>query len=104
MVEDFRLIKLNEELHDPTSYHAFEEISPRDHPKNSRFAINFLLFIGLSGLTLDVRKFLKKKKADRKRDDWGRRLHDSEKEEDDRSRRHEEETEGKRRQHGDEED
>lgn len=31
---------------------AFEGLFPRDHPKNSRFAINFFSLIGLGGLTL----------------------------------------------------
>src|SRR5690606_23393641 len=36
LCEHLGLIKLDEKLHDPTLYHAFEGLFPRDHPKNSR--------------------------------------------------------------------
>jgi hypothetical protein len=32
---------------------------PRDHPKNTRFSINFFTSIGLGGLTEALRAFLK---------------------------------------------
>ncbi|KAI1714836.1 MA3 domain-containing protein [Ditylenchus destructor] len=61
LVEIMSLVKVYERTVDPTLQTAFEGIFPRDHPKNSRFAINFFSLIGLGGLTLDLREFLNKK-------------------------------------------
>lgn len=45
------LPKLNIRLNDPTLSSFYEGLFPRDHPKNTRFAINFFTSIGLGGLT-----------------------------------------------------
>lgn len=45
------LQKLNQRLQDPTLTSHFEGVFPRDHPKNTRFSINFFTSIGLGGLT-----------------------------------------------------
>lgn len=39
----------------------FEGILPRDHPKNTRFAINFFTLCGLGGLTVILREHYEKK-------------------------------------------
>jgi hypothetical protein len=38
-------------LNDPTMQGSFESIFPKDHPKNTRFSINFFTSIGLGGIT-----------------------------------------------------
>ena len=53
------LPKLNERFSDPTMQGAFSNLFPRDTPKNTRFAINFLTAIGCGGLTDDLRDHLK---------------------------------------------
>jgi pre-mRNA-splicing factor CWC22 len=39
----------------------FEGLLPRDHPKNTRFAINFFTLCGLGGLTVILREDYEKK-------------------------------------------
>lgn len=39
----------------------FEGLLPRDHPKNTRFAINFFTLCGLGGLTVILREHYEKK-------------------------------------------
>ncbi|KAJ0980917.1 hypothetical protein J5N97_009172 [Dioscorea zingiberensis] len=50
---------LNERLNEPTMKDSFESIFPKDHPKNTRFAINFFTSIGLGGITESLREHLK---------------------------------------------
>ncbi|XP_062202179.1 uncharacterized protein LOC133904706 [Phragmites australis] len=50
---------LNERLNDPSMQGSFESIFPRDHPKNTRFSINFFTSIGLGGITESLREYLK---------------------------------------------
>lgn len=45
------LLKLNERLNDPFLAPYFGQLLPRDHPRKTRFAINFFTSIGLGGLT-----------------------------------------------------
>ncbi|TPP61274.1 Pre-mRNA-splicing factor cwc-22 [Fasciola gigantica] len=52
------LAKLNARLRDETLQPYFAGLLPRDNPKDTRFAINFLTTIGLGGLTLDLREHL----------------------------------------------
>ncbi|KAA0195832.1 Pre-mRNA-splicing factor cwc-22 [Fasciolopsis buskii] len=52
------LAKLNARLRDETLQSYFAGLLPRDNPKDTRFAINFLTTIGLGGLTLDLREHL----------------------------------------------
>eukprot|EP00698_Gefionella_okellyi_P022557 TRINITY_DN7495_c0_g1_i1.p1 TRINITY_DN7495_c0_g1~~TRINITY_DN7495_c0_g1_i1.p1 ORF type:complete len:686 (-),score=122.07 TRINITY_DN7495_c0_g1_i1:42-2099(-) len=61
--EYMSLVKLNERLKDPYLAQHFEGILPRDHPKNTRFAINYFTSIGLGGLTDDLRDHLKREQA-----------------------------------------
>ncbi|KAK1631268.1 hypothetical protein QYE76_005583 [Lolium multiflorum] len=50
---------LNERLNDPNMQDSFESVFPRDHPKNTRFSINFFTSIGLGGITESLRDYLK---------------------------------------------
>lgn len=59
LCEYMGLPKLNERVKDVTLQDAFDGLFPRDHPKNTRFAINFFTSIGLGGLTDDLREHLK---------------------------------------------
>lgn len=52
------LEKLNEKLNDPDLKEFFAGLFPKDHPKNTRFAINFFTSIGLGPLTEELRGFL----------------------------------------------
>lgn len=52
------LANLQTRLRDETLQQFFIGLLPRDNPKDTRFAINFLTTIGLGGLTLDLREFL----------------------------------------------
>ncbi|KAF5398365.1 Pre-mRNA-splicing factor CWC22 [Paragonimus heterotremus] len=52
------LAKLQSRLRDETLQPFFVGLLPRDNPKDTRFAINFLTTIGLGGLTLDLREHL----------------------------------------------
>ncbi|CAH8431571.1 unnamed protein product [Heterobilharzia americana] len=52
------LSKLQARLRDETLQSFFTGLLPRDNPKDTRFAINFLTTIGLGGLTLDLREHL----------------------------------------------
>ena len=51
LAETLGLRKLNERLQEATLRAAFEGIFPKDHPKKTRFAINFFTSIGLGALT-----------------------------------------------------
>lgn len=53
------LDNLNKKLQDPEYQEAFVGIFPKDHPKDVRFAINFFTLIGLGGLTVEMRNYLK---------------------------------------------
>eukprot|EP01134_Creolimax_fragrantissima_P004431 CFRG4431T1 len=57
--EHMGLAKLNERLQDPFLAPHFRFLLPKDHPRNTRFAINFFTSIGLGGLTDDLREHLK---------------------------------------------
>jgi len=50
---------LNKKLQDPELQESFTGIFPKDHPKDVRFAINFFTLIGLGGLTVQMRNYLK---------------------------------------------
>uniref|UniRef100_A0A1J3GXU4 Pre-mRNA-splicing factor CWC22-like protein n=1 Tax=Noccaea caerulescens TaxID=107243 RepID=A0A1J3GXU4_NOCCA len=52
---------LNEKLQDSTMEKYLESIFPKDHPKNTRFSINFFTSIGLGGITEKLRHFLAKR-------------------------------------------
>lgn len=51
LAETLGLRKLNERLNDPTLLPAFAELFPKDHPRKTRFSINFFTSIGLGALT-----------------------------------------------------
>ncbi|KAM7538932.1 hypothetical protein Aperf_G00000051625 [Anoplocephala perfoliata] len=57
------LAKLQARLRDETLQPFFAHLLPRDNPKDTRFAINFLTTIGLGGLTIDLREHLQATKA-----------------------------------------
>ncbi|KAF5184328.1 Pre-mrna-splicing factor cwc22-like protein, partial [Thalictrum thalictroides] len=50
---------LNERLSDPLMQTDFKSIFPKDHPRNTRFAINFFTSIGLGGIIENLREYLK---------------------------------------------
>ncbi len=52
------LEKLNEKLNDKDLKEFFSGLFPKDHPKNTRFAINFFTSIGLGPLTEELRSHL----------------------------------------------
>eukprot|EP01089_Gocevia_fonbrunei_P016615 TRINITY_DN5199_c0_g1_i1.p1 TRINITY_DN5199_c0_g1~~TRINITY_DN5199_c0_g1_i1.p1 ORF type:complete len:260 (-),score=40.40 TRINITY_DN5199_c0_g1_i1:42-737(-) len=52
------LANLNRRLKDETMKEWVSGLFPRDHPKNTRFAINFFTSIGLGGLTDELREHL----------------------------------------------
>eukprot|EP00808_Paulinella_micropora_P020445 g29735.t1 len=53
------LAKLKARLDDQFMQEYFSGLFPKDHPKNTRFAINFFTSIGLGGLTENLRLHLK---------------------------------------------
>eukprot|EP00457_Paulinella_chromatophora_P002310 gb/GEZN01002314.1/.p1 GENE.gb/GEZN01002314.1/~~gb/GEZN01002314.1/.p1 ORF type:complete len:747 (+),score=137.04 gb/GEZN01002314.1/:74-2314(+) len=53
------LAKLKARLDDAFMQEYFSGLFPKDHPKNTRFAINFFTSIGLGGLTENLRLHLK---------------------------------------------
>nr|CDS31525.1 pre mRNA splicing factor CWC22 [Hymenolepis microstoma] len=57
------LAKLQTRLRDETLQPFFVHLLPRNNPEDSRFAINFLVTIGLGGLTIDLREHLQATKA-----------------------------------------
>nr|CUU98169.1 hypothetical transcript [Hymenolepis microstoma] len=57
------LAKLQARLRDETLQPFFVHLLPRNNPKDTRFAINFLITIGLGGLTIDLREHLQATKA-----------------------------------------
>ncbi|KAG8362887.1 hypothetical protein BUALT_BualtUnG0027500 [Buddleja alternifolia] len=60
LVEILRIYVLNERLSDPAMQDCFEDsIFPKDEQKNTRFSINFFTYIGLGGLTENMRDYLK---------------------------------------------
>lgn len=52
------LEKLHEKLNDKELSDFFSGLFPKDHPQNTRFAINFFTSIGLGPLTEDLRNHL----------------------------------------------
>ena len=59
MSENMGMKKLVERFNDEEMDKYFQGLFPKDHPKNIKFAINFFTTIGLGGLTISLRKFLK---------------------------------------------
>ncbi|XP_045465514.1 pre-mRNA-splicing factor CWC22 homolog [Harmonia axyridis] len=59
LAEYMGLGKLNKQLKDEDLQSYFAGLFPRDHPKNTRFSINFFTSIGLGGLTDELREYLK---------------------------------------------
>ena len=49
------LEKLNDKLREPEIKPFVEGLFPQDHPKNTRFAINFFTSIGQGALTEELR-------------------------------------------------
>ena len=52
------LDKLNERLQDESCQSYFVGLFNKEHPKNTRFCINFFTSIGLGALTEELREFL----------------------------------------------
>jgi len=59
LAEYLGLSKLNSRLRDPIMQSFYNGIFPKENPRDTRFAINFFTFIGLGGLTDDLREHLK---------------------------------------------
>ncbi|CAN8270031.1 unnamed protein product [Cochlearia groenlandica] len=55
LCDQLGLKSLNEKLQDPTMEEKFESIFPKDHPKNTKFSINFFTSIGLGSITHKLR-------------------------------------------------
>ncbi|KAL6553732.1 hypothetical protein OROMI_019405 [Orobanche minor] len=53
---------LKERLSDPAMQDSFDSIFPKDNPRNTRFAINFFTFIGLGGITENLRLITQQQK------------------------------------------
>lgn len=58
LAENMGLEKLHEKLNDKELSEFFSGLFPKDHPQNTRFAINFFTSIGLGPLTDDLRNHL----------------------------------------------
>ncbi|CAN8237899.1 unnamed protein product [Cochlearia groenlandica] len=56
--EQMGIKALSEKLLDPTMEETFKSIFPTDHPKNTRFSINFFASIGLGCITPKFRELL----------------------------------------------
>lgn len=59
LAEHMGMKTLKERLTDEYMQETFAGLFPKDHPRNTRFAINFFTSIGLGGLTTELREFLK---------------------------------------------
>ncbi|MCD7451617.1 hypothetical protein HAX54_012879 [Datura stramonium] len=59
LAEQLGIRLLNEHLNNPIMQESFESILPKDHPKNTRFAINFFTSIGLGAITENLREYFK---------------------------------------------
>jgi len=60
LAEHLGLEKLNVKFQDENNQMYFQGLFNKDHPKNTRFCINFFTSIGLGALTEDLREFLAK--------------------------------------------
>ena len=58
LAENLGVVKFNSKIKDVDMKEYFEGLFPKDHPKNTRFAINFFSMIGLNSITLDLREEL----------------------------------------------
>lgn len=64
ILENIGLEKMKKRFFDdPAARPFFEGLFPKDHPKNTRFSINFFTSIGLGALTEDMREHLKVSRA-----------------------------------------
>jgi len=60
LAEHLGLEKLNQKFQDENNQLYYTGLFNREHPKNTRFCINFFTSIGLGALTEDLREFLAK--------------------------------------------
>ncbi len=58
MCENMGIFELHKRFNDEFKKEYFTSLFPTDHPKNTRFAINFFTSIGLGGLTEELRTHL----------------------------------------------
>ena len=59
MAENMGLKTLAERFNEEEMEQYFVGLFPKDHPKNTKYVINFFTSIGLGALTVELRKFLK---------------------------------------------
>ena len=59
MAENMGLKTLAERFNEEEMEEYFAGIFLKDHPKNTKYVINFFTSIGLGALTVELRKFLK---------------------------------------------
>lgn len=59
LAECMGMKKLQERLADPFLQDSFAGLFPKDHPRNTRFSINYFTSIGMGGVTDDMREHLK---------------------------------------------
>jgi pre-mRNA-splicing factor CWC22 len=64
LAENLGVVKFNSKIKDIDMKEYFEGLFPKDHPKNTRFAINFFSMIGLNSITLDLREELNRMTAE----------------------------------------
>lgn len=64
LAENLGVVKFNSKIKDVDMKEYFEGLFPKDHPKNTRFAINFFSMIGLNSITLDLREELNRMTAE----------------------------------------
>ena len=58
MAEHLGLDKLNERFQDESNQSYYQGLFNKEHPKNTRFCVNFFTSIGLGALTEKLREFL----------------------------------------------
>ena len=58
LAENMGLKELTEKLNDPEMQEYFVGLFPKDHPLNTRFAINYFSVIGLESVIAPLREFL----------------------------------------------
>lgn len=58
LAENLGIQKFNEKIKDKDMAQYYEGLFPTDHPKNTRFAINFFSMIGLNAVTSELREEL----------------------------------------------
>ncbi|KAI9831052.1 MAG: pre-mRNA-splicing factor cwc22, partial [Thelocarpon superellum] len=59
LAESLGMVKLQERLRDDFLQQSFDGLFPKDHPRNTRFSINYFTSIGMGAVTEGMREHLK---------------------------------------------